>query len=83
MACGHSEPKGELLRFVRLSAGALQADVDGRRLGRGAYLCAREDCAESALAGPAAFARSFRAPVTIPPEAIQSVSRWRKSAFTR
>lgn len=83
MACGRSEPKGGLLRFVRLPEGTVEADVDGRRPGRGAYLCAREECAEQALGGPVAFARSFRAPVTIPPESIQSVSRWRRSAFTR
>ena len=33
--------------------------------------------------GPAAFARSFRASVTIAQESIQSVSRWRRSASTR
>ena len=83
MACGRTAEQRELLRFVRLADGEVRPDPERTAPGRGAYLCAREDCAERALGGPAAFARSFRSSVTIAPESIQSVSRWRKSAFTR
>ena len=73
----------ELLRFVRLADGEVRPDPERTAPGRGAYLCAREECAERALGGPSAFARSFRSPVALSPESIQSVSRWRRSAFTR
>jgi predicted RNA-binding protein YlxR (DUF448 family) len=83
VACGRSQPKEQLLRFVRGPDGELTADPQSTAPGRGAYLCVREECAERALAAPAAFSRSFRAPVKITAESIQSVSRWRRSAFTR
>jgi predicted RNA-binding protein YlxR (DUF448 family) len=47
-------------------AGALEPDPDGRRPGRGAYLCRNKPaCAERAIARRA-FQRSFRGPVAIP-----------------
>ena len=47
-------------------AGALEADPDARKPGRGAYLCrGNRACAELAVARRG-FERSFRGPVSIP-----------------
>ena len=55
----------------------------GRRAeGRGAYVCAAPECADS-LAGGRPLARAFRAPVTVQPETIDLVREWQRSASTR
>jgi predicted RNA-binding protein YlxR (DUF448 family) len=50
VACRTSRPKRELVRIVRTPEGAVIVDETGRRSGRGAYLCRRRDCWETALA---------------------------------
>jgi uncharacterized protein len=49
IACGTTKPKRELLRIVRTPQGAVVLDAGGKKSGRGAYLCARRSCWESAL----------------------------------
>ncbi len=66
MGCRQVEDKDALLRFVAHD-GALTADPEARRPGRGAYLHADEPCWERAL-GRRAFARALRARVALPPE---------------
>lgn len=44
VACGASDAKGSLVRFVRGKDGSIACDPSGRAKGRGAYLCAREEC---------------------------------------
>jgi predicted RNA-binding protein YlxR (DUF448 family) len=49
-----------------VDGGALEPDPEGRKPGRGAYLCRdKPECAERAIARRA-FQRSFRGPVSIP-----------------
>jgi len=71
VGCGRSRPKEDLARFVR-AGDAVVADPDGRRPGRGAYLCRRPECAEQALRGRG-FNRSFRAAVAVPQDLIDLI----------
>jgi predicted RNA-binding protein YlxR (DUF448 family) len=54
----------ELVRFTAQN-GVLTRDPDGRRSGRGAYVCRRSVCFERAEARRA-FARTLRRTVTVP-----------------
>lgn len=49
VACRTSKPKRELLRIVRTPLGHIELDPGGKKSGRGAYLCARRSCWQTAL----------------------------------
>ena len=49
IACKETKPKRELLRVVRTPDGHVLLDATGKKSGRGAYICARLSCWESAL----------------------------------
>ena len=49
VACKETKPKRELLRVVRTPDGHVLLDATGKKSGRGAYLCARLSCWETAL----------------------------------
>ena len=49
VACREMRPKKELLRIVRTADGTVEVDRTGKKNGRGAYLCAREECLNNAL----------------------------------
>src|SRR5258708_34040962 len=44
-----TKPKRELLRVVRTPDGHVVIDATGKKSGRGAYLCARLSCWETAI----------------------------------
>lgn len=44
MACNEKKEKQELLRVVRNVEGNVEADLTGKKNGRGAYICKSEDC---------------------------------------
>ena len=44
VACGQRLAKRELLRIVRTPEGGVEVDSTGKKAGRGAYLCAKEEC---------------------------------------
>lgn len=44
MACGSQKEKKELLRIVRTPEGNIEADLTGKKNGRGAYICKSEEC---------------------------------------
>ncbi|MDP1808578.1 MAG: YlxR family protein [Actinomycetota bacterium] len=48
MGCNSEVAKDELVRLVR-GGGRVCVDQTGKRAGRGAYLCARQSCLETAL----------------------------------
>lgn len=48
IACRKDKDKRELVRFVRSPEGRVSLDTTGRAAGRGAYLCANQDCFELA-----------------------------------
>ncbi len=49
IACHETKPKRELLRVVRTPDGHVVLDATGKKSGRGAYLCARRSCWETAM----------------------------------
>ena len=49
IACRESKPKRELLRVVRTPDGHVVIDPTSKKPGRGAYLCARLSCWETAI----------------------------------
>src|SRR5438046_9607918 len=49
VACRETKPKRELLRVVRTPDGHVILDATGKKSGRGAYLCARLSCWETAI----------------------------------
>ena len=51
IACRQIKPKRDLVRLVRTPEGEVQVDEQGKKTGRGTYLCKRSECWEIALAG--------------------------------
>lgn len=48
IACREGKPKRELIRVVKNKEGEVSVDTTGKAQGRGAYLCASEQCLEKA-----------------------------------
>ena len=48
VACRTTSDKQALIRFVRLVSGEVCCDPTGRQAGRGAYLCANQQCFDQA-----------------------------------
>lgn len=44
VGCGAVRDKRDMVRVVRTPQGTVEADPTGKKAGRGAYLCAREEC---------------------------------------
>lgn len=44
VVCRRQSDKGDLIRIVRGTDGAVDVDPKGRKPGRGAYVCANTDC---------------------------------------
>jgi predicted RNA-binding protein YlxR (DUF448 family) len=49
IACRQKKPKWELVRVVRTPPGEVEVDLRGKKAGRGAYLCRRQECWEAGL----------------------------------
>jgi len=74
VGCRAVNERGHLLRLVRQPDGTVQADPQGRLLGRGAYICWSEGCLDVALKR-GRFAHAFRGVALLPPEGILWVRR--------
>ena len=46
--CGEMKPKKELVRVVKSPEGEISLDLTGRKAGRGAYVCPRQECLAAA-----------------------------------
>ncbi|MFC1906421.1 YlxR family protein [Chloroflexota bacterium] len=44
VACRQVKAQQELVHLVRISNGSIEINTDGRKTGRGAYLCRTEEC---------------------------------------
>lgn len=44
VGCREKKPKKELVRIVRTPEGEVVLDATGKKPGRGAYICLREEC---------------------------------------
>lgn len=49
VGCGQVKDKRTLIRVLRSTTGEIEVDATGKKGGRGAYLCPRRACWESAL----------------------------------
>jgi len=46
--CGEMKPKKELIRVVKNKEGEVSVDLTGKKSGRGAYVCKKQECLEKA-----------------------------------
>lgn len=44
VACGEQKEKNELIRIVKPKDEEIQVDLNGKKNGRGAYICKNEEC---------------------------------------
>jgi len=51
VACRKVKTKQELIRLARASDGSVEVDTNGKKAGRGAYLCRSQGCWEIGLKG--------------------------------
>ena len=51
IACRKVKDKQELVRLVCISDGSIEINTDGKKAGRGAYLCRAQECWEVGLKG--------------------------------
>jgi len=49
IACSAQKEKGEMIRMVKPKDESLQIDLNGKKNGRGAYICKNEDCLNKAM----------------------------------
>ena len=49
MACNEQKEKQELLRIVKSKDGIIEVDLTGKKNGRGAYICRKEECLEKII----------------------------------
>lgn len=70
IACREMKPKAELLRIVRNANGEIEADCSGKAPGRGAYICAAEDCRKK-LFGKKLLNKAFSA--AVPQEVYEKI----------
>ena len=57
--CGEMKPKKELMRILRTESGDFVVDAEGKKNGRGAYLCRSVECFRKA-AKSRGLERSFK-----------------------
>lgn len=62
LGCREMKPKRELIRVVRSSEGDISLDFNGRKPGRGAYVCPNMDCLKKARKARA-LERAFSAQI--------------------
>ena len=59
VGCGEMKPKKERMRILKTETGEFLVDEDGKKNGRGAYICRSADCFRKAVRSRG-FERSFR-----------------------
>ena len=70
VGCGEMKSKKEMLRVLKTVEGPIVLDVTGKKIGRGAYLCRKQDCLKKAIKGKG-LERSFK--MSIPTEVYDSL----------
>lgn len=70
VGCGEMKSKKEMLRVLKTMEGPIVLDVTGKKNGRGAYLCRKQDCLKKAIKGKG-LERSFK--MSIPTEVYDSL----------
>lgn len=49
IGCNETKPKKELLRIVKDKENTISIDLTGKKNGRGAYICAKQECLDKAI----------------------------------
>ncbi len=49
MACNEQKEKKDLLRIVKSKDGIIEPDITGKKNGRGAYICKKEECLDKII----------------------------------
>lgn len=62
LGCREMKPKRELIRVVRAPDGGISLDFQGKKPGRGAYLCPQADCLKR-IRKSKALERAFSLPI--------------------
>ena len=70
IACNTQREKKDLLRIVRTPEGNIEADLTGKKNGRGAYICKSEECLDKAIKTKK-LARTFEREIS--PELYESI----------
>ena len=78
MGCGATRPERELIRFV-IGPPGLEPDPEGRRAGRGAYLCHEGRCGQTATER-GGFARALKDQVGIPRETLDFIENGQEAS---
>ncbi len=63
IGCREKMPKKELVRIVRTPENEIMLDTTGKKPGRGAYICLREECFKKAVKGKR-LERNLQQPIT-------------------
>ncbi len=59
VGCGEMKPKKELMRILKTETGEFLVDADGKKNGRGAYICRSVECFRKAVKSKG-LERSFK-----------------------
>ncbi len=49
MGCNEPKEKNELLRIVKSKEGIIEVDLTGKKNGRGAYICKKQECLDKVV----------------------------------
>ncbi len=71
VVCRQMKPKGELLRVVKYD-GEFAVDTQGKKPGRGAYICKSGDCTQK-FEKQRSFERAFKG--AVPPQLKENIKK--------
>ena len=72
VGCGEMKGKKEMMRVLKTAEGLIVLDVTGKKNGRGAYLCKKEECLKKARKNKG-LERSFK--MSIPNEVYDGLEK--------
>ncbi|MDA8233757.1 MAG: YlxR family protein [Clostridia bacterium] len=70
VGCQEMMGKKELIRIVRTPENQIEIDLTGKKSGRGAYICAKEECLTKAVKGKR-LEKAFKQAIS--PEVIEAL----------
>jgi len=72
LGCREMKPKRELIRAVKSPVGEISMDLNGKKPGRGAYVCADPECLKRAVKSKA-LSRVFKS--AIPDDVLEELHK--------
>lgn len=80
VGCREMKSKRELIRVIRTAEDTIEVDVSGKKNGRGAYICPKQECLKKAVTSKG-LERSLKMP--IPEEIYRDFEEEMKQIETR